>query len=757
MSNMDGQSCVSKMMVWTPMTKIRKNRKKYKRKYRLRKDMETIEYIAVTKTAAACEACAKRPPEEQNFEISNIAEVFLSKLTLLSSRVDRESTTEATKTFSIHYKDQTPALDLECSKEDIARGWVTGIQHLMRARRSETIIDKRKRWILEYFHKGGNTDDSLDSKETKAVLAQMNIQIKESQIDTLMQKLDKDRNGTWDLDEFTQFYNAMTAREEIKEIFNRWKSDDPDPPNVCGYAEDGENMKVHELMEFLAQEQKVATDAKGCHQLMEKFEPTSGLKKNNLLSLEGFTLYLHSAEGDVFNHTHDQVYQDMTQPLSHYFIASSHNTYLLEDQLRGPSSKEGYIQALLKGCRFLELDCWDGDDGEPVIYHGYTLTSKVLFREVIEAIGRYAFKASPYPVILSLENHCSVAQQRALAAHMVNILGDSLCNIPATSDMQELPSPQRLHGKIIVKNELKRDGTEDDVIDEAAETEDVGVQESVKASKVKKNTKELAKELSDLVNICEAVHFHSFKHSREKDMPYNISSIPEGKANRLLEEQAADFIDHTKRQLIKIYPFGGRVNSSNMYPHLYWAAGCQIVALNYQTPCDQMDLNLGLFRQNGRCGYVLKPEALRDDQTRLDTSKNIPRKYKKTLKIKVISGFQLPTPEGDWSEGSAVDPYVKVQVYGVPADCAEEGTEVVKNNGFHPVWNCDMAFPLTFPDLALVRFEVKEHDTMSDSETIGQFSLPVSSMQQGYRHVHLLSKDQEDLSPAALFIHVSLQ
>ncbi|XP_066303079.1 1-phosphatidylinositol 4,5-bisphosphate phosphodiesterase delta-1-like isoform X1 [Branchiostoma lanceolatum] len=755
---MDGQSSVSKMMVWTPMSKVRENRKKYKRKYRLRKDMETVEYTAGIKT---CRSCAKRPPEERNFEISNVAEVFLSKLTLLSSRVDRESTTEATKTFSIHYKDQTPALDLECSKEDIARGWVTGIQHLMRKRRTETIIDKRKRWISEYFHKGKNTDDRLESKEAKAVLSQMNIQIKESQIDTVIQKLDKDQTGALNLDEFTQFYNLMTAREEIEALFDKWKSNGPDeadPPHASRYAVDGDNMRVHELMEFLAQEQKVATDPKGCQQLIERFEPNSELKKKKLLSLEGFTLYLQSAEGDVFNHTHDQVYQDMTQPLSHYFIASSHNTYLLEDQLRGPSSKEGYVKVLLKGCRFLELDCWDGDDGEPVIYHGYTLTSKVLFREVIEAIGRYAFKKSPYPVFLSLENHCSVVQQRTLAAHMVNILGDSLCNIPATSDMQELPSPQRLHGKIIVKNKkLKQNVVEDDVSDEdeAAETEDVEVQERVKTSK--KKTIKLAKELSDLVNICHAVHFHSFEHSLENDMPYNISSIKEGKANHLVEDQAADFIDHTKRQLVKIYPSGGRVDSSNIDPHLYWAAGCQIVALNYQTPCDQMDLNLGLFRQNGRCGYVLKPEALRDEQTRLDTSKNIPDKYKKTLKIKVISGFQLPTPEGEGSGGSAVDPYVKVQVYGVPADCAEEGTEVVKNNGFHPVWNCDMAFPLTFPDLALVRFEVKEHDTMSDSETIGQFSLPVSSMQQGYRHVHLLSKDQEDLSPAALFIHVSLQ
>ncbi|CAL1548854.1 unnamed protein product, partial [Lymnaea stagnalis] len=63
----------------------------------------------------------------------------------------------------------------------------------------------------------------------------------------------------------------------------------------------------------------------------------------------------------------------------------------------------------------LSVDCWDGPENDPVIYHGHTLTSKILFRDVIKAINEYAFITSPYPVILSIENHCSLQQQQVMA------------------------------------------------------------------------------------------------------------------------------------------------------------------------------------------------------------------------------------------------------------------------------------------------------------------------------------------------------
>jgi len=51
-------------------------------------------------------------------------------------------------------------------------------------------------------------------------------------------------------------------------------------------------------------------------------------------------------------------------------------------QLAGSSSVEMYRQVLLAGCRCVELDVWKGRtaEEEPVITHGFTMTSEIPFK-----------------------------------------------------------------------------------------------------------------------------------------------------------------------------------------------------------------------------------------------------------------------------------------------------------------------------------------------------------------------------------------
>lgn len=187
------------------------------------------------------------------------------------------------------------------------------------------------------------------------------------------------------------------------------------------------------------------------------------------MSLDAFTAFLLSSDNAAFKGQNGKVYQPMTHPLSDYFISSSHNTYLVGHQLVGYSTVEGYIRALLRSCRSVErmftstsyftfadtgvsVDIYDGEH-EPVVFHGKTLTTKVSAREVCEAIMKYAFVTSPYPIIISAEIHLSVLQQEMLAGIMREVFGEALVCAPIEGKPLSgpLPSPEDLKGRILLK------------------------------------------------------------------------------------------------------------------------------------------------------------------------------------------------------------------------------------------------------------------------------------------------------------------
>ncbi|EOD16310.1 hypothetical protein EMIHUDRAFT_102904 [Emiliania huxleyi CCMP1516] len=144
------------------------------------------------------------------------------------------------------------------------------------------------------------------------------------------------------------------------------------------------------------------------------------------LSFEHFALLIVSAQNKAASPALLNKAHDISRPISEYWIAASHNTYLVGHQLTSDASAKMYSRQLIQGCRCLEIDIWNGKDGEPEVTHGYTLVNNVKLRKVLEQIKKFAFKTSELPVILSLDVNASPRQQEKAAAMIVSIFKSDL-------------------------------------------------------------------------------------------------------------------------------------------------------------------------------------------------------------------------------------------------------------------------------------------------------------------------------------------
>uniref|UniRef100_A0A9J8AM50 1-phosphatidylinositol 4,5-bisphosphate phosphodiesterase n=1 Tax=Cyprinus carpio carpio TaxID=630221 RepID=A0A9J8AM50_CYPCA len=527
--------------------------------------------------------------------------------------------------------------------------------------------------------------------------------------------------------------------------------------------------------------------------LMEKYEPNPAMIQKGQISVEGFARYLISEENSVIPPEKLDLSEDMTFPLSQYFINSSHNTYLTAGQLAGSSSVEMYRQTLLSGCRCVELDCWKGRtaEEEPVITHGFTMTSEISFKEVIEAIAECAFKTSPFPIILSFENHVdSPKQQAKMAEYCRSIFGDALLTetlekYPLESGVP-LPSPQELIGKILIKNKKSHpkpsDGsTKKKLSEQASNSDSSSVFEPSSPSAgpaapaeveaeddedeedddddCKKSMDEdtagceafATEEMSTLVNYIQPTKFHSFEISKKSKRSYQMSSFVETKALEHLTKTPVEFVEYNKFQLSRIYPKGTRVDSSNYMPQVFWNAGCQLVALNFQTIDLSMQLNLGMYEYNGKSGYRLKPEFMRRPDKHFDpfTESTVDGIVANTLSVKIISGQFLTDKK--------VGVYVEIDMFGLPVDTRRKAfkTKTSQSNAINPVWDEE---PIVFkkvvlPTLASLRIAVYEEG----GKFIGHRIIPVSAIRPGYRYIGLRNEKNQALTLPAIFVYIEVK
>ncbi|CAF3658430.1 unnamed protein product [Fusarium graminearum] len=579
------------------------------------------------------------------------------------------------------------------------------------------------------------------------------------------------------LSHYTQLFNKYAGadgkwrRDQIGLFMHHVQAENPN--GLAAYLTDNEELNLHELIKYLTSP---------CGNILEMAAP-----------------------------------QDLSWPLNNYFISSSHNTYLTGNQLSSDSSAEAYKDALLRGCRCIEIDVWDGeekwkpgfedddgdDDGnnrevgaeqkkiglrqrafikfgrwamnkfdpvdpdgrtfddrlgdcihaEPRVLHGFTMTKEVSFRNVCETVREYAFTTSELPLIVSLEVHCSPLQQNTMVDIMKETWSDYLLEEPEC-DPAHLPSPHELRKKILIKVKyVPEDKTESDASDDGSLLEVVTEGNEKKTKKVK--APKITSRLSRLGIHTRGISFKSLDEP-EATMPNHIFSLSEDAASAIQRRLPKALFSHNRRYLMRTYPHGMRVDSSNYDPVLFWRAGVQVVALNWQSWDMGMILNEGMFM--GSDGYILKPKGYCHEGHSNDDDVLIPSKTLERLAITVVAAQNLPLLKSTDDPAKFI-PYVKIGFHTEPnafsamtdEDQSPEKMKQVgysgqtcKSKGTSPSFNEETIEFLNVqgvvPELSFLSFRVM-NDVPGPDVMAAWACVRLDRLRLGYRFLRLLDKD----------------
>ena len=510
-------------------------------------------------------------------------------------------------------------------------------------------------WKAALARRSSSIDLKIDFEDARWICRKLEINCSLDAIRMHFNEADRDMVGMLNYSQYMSFVNLFKVRKDIQAVYNALK------------PADEFEISMDTFFRFLRETQSIDVDKDRPYweARYEYFCRTQSPKSMDALAaaapasmgLSAFRNFLTSSSNPCL--TSASTEPTLDRPLNEYFISSSHNTYLLGRQVAGASSVEGYIATLVKGCRCIEIDCWDGKHGRPVVNHGRTLSSEVLFEDCISVINKYAFTSSPYPLIISLEVHCTPDQQAVMVEIMKRYFGDSLLLAPLAFSTTVLPSPEELRNRVLIKVKSTHPFSEEPTLQEVANgqrsrsastqysrpildtsnlptsppslfstpdspqprtpgwstprgssttsttngasaatsgSESEALTPSLDSKKKLSKTSNITPTLSALGVYTCGIKYSDFNAPEAR--AYNhIYSFAENTFNNICKEvdSKEQLERHNARYLMRMYPAARRIDSSNFNPLQSWKRGVQMAALNWQTYDVNLQINDAMF------------------------------------------------------------------------------------------------------------------------------------------------------------------